>query len=802
MQTFELGIGDLVQFVLRSGSLDNRGSGSLRMQEGARIHRMIQEEDSENRENYQSEVYFKHTYEYKDYNFILTGRADAIYTENDKLIIEEIKTTTKLNNEEFEEEEMHRAQLCFYGLFYLIENNLDKIRLRLHYFHTLTNESTYFDKEYTLDELKSYVNSLLEAWLSIGLLRSEWIEERNETISKLDFIYDTFRKGQREMSLAVFNTIRENHNTFIEAPTGIGKTVASLFPAIKSLVNFTDYQIYYLTAKTTIQLEAKKALQKMRDNGLKVKSVTLTAKDKICFNTDNIKSCNPDDCIYAKDYYTKLRKVLIHLFKSNDEFDREYIEKICLENELCPYQFSLELCNWVDVVICDYNYAFDPVSKFENFNNKRITLIDEAHNLPDRSREMFSSELNEISFSRLYHVLSDKTRKEALKGTTTLKKKTKKLCDYLYELRKTLVPTEGEIEEIDPKIFQKITDLLFEFQTAASIYFLRLQKKNLNPDQEILEAYNECSKEVYNFSIISEIFSRYLDKYKLYLKHKRNGLQVRIVCLDPSKFLEEELTKNPTVFFSATLTPFDYYKKVLLNKDKLPTIAVPSPFERSHYKVLCDDSISTRYSDRKRTNHQIVEDIINFIDAKKGHYLIFFPSYQYLSEIYEAFEEINKGQRKSIVQEKDMKDKERESFINKFREETEDWLIGFCVMGGVFSEGIDLPYEELIGTVIIGPGLPGMDYERDLIKNYYEREIGEGYAFAYAYPGMNRVLQSAGRVIRTEEDKGLILFIDDRFHKPFYEKMLPEHLKPDYLNNSLELNDKVKEFWEKQDTET
>lgn len=423
METFELGVGDLVQFVMRSGSIDTRVSGKSRMQQGSALHRKIQENDSEVKTDYKSEVFFRHSYPYRDYNFILTGRADAIYKEKGRTVIEEIKTTTEFKTDKFQEKEVHRAQLSFYGLFYMLENDLDEIDLTLHYYHIPTDESSYFKEEVKLKELIPYINSILDKWLEIGILKSEWMNLRDESIQDLPFVYGDFRKGQREMSLAVYNTIKRDARVLIEAPTGIGKTAASLFPAIKALQIKPEFQIYYLTAKTTIQQEANKALRHMREQGLKLKSVTITARDKVCFlnqEKEGTRSCNPDDCPYAKNFFEKMGGILPVCIKTQECYDREYIEKTARLYEICPYQLSLELSNWSDVVICDYNYAFDPVSQLQNFNVKRICLIDEAHNLPDRSRTMYSAELLKEDFKTLELALQedkdDPTPKKGAKG--------------------------------------------------------------------------------------------------------------------------------------------------------------------------------------------------------------------------------------------------------------------------------------------------------------------------------------------------------------------------------------------------
>ncbi len=797
LKAFELGVTDLVSFVFREGSIDTRGGGKARMQLGTKIHQEIQEKDQKRKQDYKKEVYFKFIHIHKEYAFTLTGRADAVYKKNNRPVIEEIKTTYKFKSSNFSPQRTHLAQLYFYGFFYMMENNLKEIDLSLHYYHIVSKEHSYFNETKTLEELSEYVDSVLDLWLDMGYFQSDWIRERNESIDKLSFIYDNFRPGQREISLAVFNTIKRKNKALIEAPTGIGKTLGTIFPSIKLLPNNEYKQIYYLTAKTTIQKEANKALNQLRENGLKIKSTTITARDKICFlnqKDPNTRSCNPEDCKFAQDYFTKINNILSDSLKAYSHFDRELIEKIALENEVCPYQLTLDLCNWSDIVICDYNYIFDPVSALEGYNQSRVCLIDEAHNLPDRSRNMYSAQLDIYTFKKLRNVLNKKeVRKE--KENNRLKRQVNRVIRFLTKLKDDYQTCEDENVKIDKEILSGINLRLFQFQTAAFRYINQINDKKIEIDPEVLKCFNDCTSEVYRFNVITD-YALENDYYYNYLKLTEKGIIVRLACLDASKYLSNKLKESPTVLFSATLTPFDYYSTVLLGEEDIPTIALPSPFSRENYRVFCDDSISTRYNDRKNSYEKIAQIIKTFISARKGNYLIFFPSYNYLHTVYEIFVKLVKNEDLNVlIQNPEMDEAERETFLDNFK--TKQSTIGFCVMGGIFSEGVDLPLEALIGTLIVGPGVPGVDFERDLIKNYFQKENGNGYAYAYAYPGMNRVLQSAGRVIRTDQDRGIILLIDDRFKNPFYKKMIPNHLKPDYLNNSEELGDKLQEFWRK-----
>lgn len=786
MKTFDLNIGELVSFVLREGSIDTRISSGNRLLLGTQIHQKLQLNDQKLKENYQKEVSLKEIYSFKNYDFILSGRADAIYTEENRVIIEEIKSTNKFNNSSFKYQESHKAQLFFYGLLFCLKNRLNRIKLRLRYYHIPNDEETNYDFDLTLEEIKDYTHEILNRWLDLGLIKNEWEELRNNSLSELNFLYSNYRKGQREMCLAVYNTLNRQNKVLLEAPTGIGKTIGSIFPTLKVLPSFDNYQVFYLTAKNTVQEEVNKTLSSLRENGALIKSVTITSKEKACLSDNKVLSCNPDDCEFAVDYYDKLNDILNNILKTHSNFDRKRIKEIALEYKVCPYQLSIDLSNWVDFIIADYNYIFDPIVQIEGFNDNRIILLDEAHNLPDRSREMFSSTISSEIFEKLYNSLDE----DLNKYNNKLKKAVTKIIKYFSKLDRSF--KDNNIIDLNYEDLNPLIEEIINFQNASFVYYINLKEKKFIPSDEVLLSFNNVSKEIYRFIYLIELINQKSELFNFFIQKENGNVLIRIFCLDASYFLNNILKDTPSILFSATLTPFDYYSNTILGSEEIPNISFNSPFNPNNVKVLCDASISTKYLNRKYSYKKIAEDINLLFTEKNGNYLVFFPSYDYLEKVLYEFQDLNENAN-IIIQDKNMSEQDRKEFLEIFKKSNNN--IGFCVMGGIFSEGINLKNNSLIGAVIISPGLPGISYERNLIKNYFDETLGQGFSYAYQNPGMNKVLQSAGRVIRTEEDKGVILFIDDRFQNNFYKRLFPKHLKPIFINNTFDLKKNLKQFW-------
>ncbi|MDO4288971.1 MAG: ATP-dependent DNA helicase [Eubacterium sp.] len=752
----ELSVRSLVEFILRSGSIDSRFGGFDRAAEGARIHRKLQKEAGE---GYQPEVSLSETTDYRGFCFVVRGRADGIFTENGEVVIDEIKTTRRsLETIKEDSRPVHFAQAKCYGYFYGKQQGLDFIQVQLTYYQVDTGEILRFRKSFSVIELEKFYHELLAGYVRWAEMQRLWIIRRDESIADLDFPYASYRRGQREMAVAVYQTIKREGRLFCQAPTGIGKTLSALFPSIKALRETPLEKIFYLTAKTITRQAAQNALGLMAQKGLRCRRVTLTAKDKICFLEE--RRCNPEDCPYAKDYFDRVGDVLYETLAQEESFTREKIEEICEANTLCPFEFALDLTDWCDVIVADYNYLFDPTVSLKRFfdetQGQYAFLIDEAHNLVDRSRSMYSASLKKSDFLALKRQLEPSDK--AIYGPL------KKVNQYFIELRK---------REEAPRWYQEnalgeLNELLAYFCFGCEAW----QKKH--PEDGRLEAVLELYFEARSYLQIADFYD---ECYRTRVAAFGSEVIVEQVCLDPAKLLGAKLVcGRASVFFSATLTPLDYFISVLGGDKETPRLSLPSPFDPARLGILRADTISTKYADREKSYDTIAQMIAAFVSAKKGNYLIYFPSYAYMEAVWERFT-ADFSDIEADKQLPDMDEAARENFLEKFDADNEKTYLGFCVLGGIYGEGIDLKGDRLIGTAIVGVGLPQVGDERNMLREYYDDRYGSGFDYAYKYPGMNKVLQALGRVIRDSGDLGMTLLIDSRFAQEGYRRLLPGHLK-------------------------
>ena len=743
----------IIEYILRTGSIDDRFMGSTRAVEGTIAHQKLQSNNEKIYDNYEKEVRLSEEFKIEEVTLIVDGRADGIIIEDNNVYIEEIKSTMKpliLIDEDYNP--LHWAQAKFYAYIYAFQNSMSKINVRLSYFNLETEEVKSFNKKFSFEELKDYVFLIIEEYKKWVILKSNLIEDRNKSITTLKFPFEKYRLGQRELAKACFNTIRERSVLFAQAPTGIGKTISTIFPAVKALGENRGERIVYLTAKTITRTVAEDAVKRLKDKDLCCRNITLTAKEKICFKEKSV--CNPENCEYAVNYYDKVNNSIYNMLKEEDNFTRETIEEYARKECLCPFELSLDLSMWCDVIICDYNYAFDPRAKlkrfFEDDVDKNILLVDEGHNLVDRSRSMYSAEIYKEK------ILS---ASKAMKGKApNLYKCLNSINKYLIELRKEL--QEAEVNSIYKKEqYKDLTKLLRIFISECDEYLVK--SGNTEGYEEIRDLYFETR----SFIAISEIYSE--KEYVTLVELNKNDVKVKLFCVNPSKNLSKIIQEaHSTTIFSATLTPIKYYIDVLGGDDNSYRMKLPSPFKKENLKVY-SNPLNMRFSQRDNNIDKLCKLINRFKEAEVGNYMAFLPSYQYLDKLYSRYCEIY-GDENTICQKEVLREEERVEFLNNFKEDSN--VLAFCVIGGFFSEGIDLPGKRLIGCIIVGVGFPRISNEGDIIRNYYE---DNGFDYAYIYPGINKIMQAAGRVIRTEEDKGRILLIDDRYSTTKYKSILP-----------------------------
>lgn len=773
-----ISVRNLVEFLLQSGDLDNRYGGRREMeamQAGSRVHRKIQGRMGA---GYQAEAVLKETVMLGDINVQIEGRADGIWTDDGIVTIDEIKGTYKDVGQMTEAALVHLAQARCYGWIYGIQNGLEKLRIRMIYVNLDTEAQRYFTEEHTFEFLNEWFWGLMkeyEKWVSFEL---RWKERRGRSLRELSFPYE-YRKGQRDLIVSVYRTILRRKRLFIQAPTGVGKTLAALFPALKAMGEGHNDKIFYLTARTITRTVAKDALDLLRKQGMCVKSIVLTAKEKLCICKET--ACDPDHCPYAKGHFDRINEAVYDLWTAGpDSLTREVILAQSHKYQVCPFELNLDLSVWVDVIVCDYNYVFDPKVYLKRFFGESVKgswlfLVDEAHNLVERGRKMYSASLRKEDFLEMKRLLRGKSEglAQALERCNrhllTLKRECEGGCQRLEQVGGLSMNLLHLIAEIDRFLEHPISEELRK--TLMDFYF-----------------------QVRDFLNISE---RADENYEIYTELDQEGkFLIHLFCVRPAVNLRLCMDKGiSTIFFSATLLPVNYYKDLLTGDMEDYAVYARSPFDTGKRLLLIGTDVSSRYTRRGEAEYQRMADYVcRTVKSRKGNYLIFFPSYQMLNEVYTRC--MGQADFLCVRQESGMDEAEREQFLLMFEEEPAKSMGAFCVMGGIFSEGIDLVNDRLIGALIIGTGLPMVCREREIVKAYFERKGMDGFAYAYQYPGMNKVLQAAGRVIRTDEDRGVILLLDERFAGRDYQRLFPREWEEHSYCRLDSVSGYLDSFWE------
>lgn len=747
-KSIKMSVHQLVDFLLRKGDIDNRVYNKNTMNEGSRLHASYQRrQDSD----YIAEYYLIHTFKVDDFEVTLNGRADGIISRPFLTTIDEIKTSV-MDNEEFYQEqgEWHLGQAKIYALIYALDHDLERMGVRLTYINQLNNSSLVKDFKYTKEELENYVTDLIREYLEFYKLVFLQLEKRNETSELLDFPFKKFRKGQRELAKYTFAAIKNKQNLYVEAPTGIGKTMSTLFPAVKSFSSGEVDKIFYLTAKNSGVEAAFNATKLLVEKGLRVVAIQITAKEKICACPG--RGCNPDECPFAKNYYGKVRNAIIEAVTHELLLSKDVITEYAMRHQICPFEYELDLSLFSDIIICDFNYLFDPIvymrRYFDEDNYRMVGLIDEAHNLVERGRDMYSASIDYYEFKRMKNSLKDYNHKEL---KTAIRRINKLFKAYQEEKE------EGYnlLDDIDNKILNALSN----FQKFCSDF---MKKEHQKVTDELKDFYFSTIR----FSKIADFFD---ENFKFFIYKDQKEISLNIYNLDPSSLIGESLKKlEAAVLFSGTLSPLDYYVQMLGGNEDSPVLKIPSPFPKENFKLMIAPNISTTYKNRDNTILEVVDYIKTMVDQKVGNYFVFFPSYKYLNSVLAKFDD---SSYELHVQKSEMSESEKIRFLDNFQANPKTTHIAFAVLGGIFSEGIDLLHDRLIGAIIVGVGLPQISYERDLIRNYFNENEENGFEYAYVKPGMNRVMQAVGRVIRSEEDVGAVLLIDERYMHRQYQDL-------------------------------
>ncbi|HHQ1149809.1 TPA: ATP-dependent DNA helicase [Listeria innocua] len=776
MKNVQISVRRLVEFVLKSGSIDSRMTSSDRALEGTKIHQLLQKEAGE---EYEAEVPLKLVRVIDDISFTLEGRADGVINGE---MIDEIKTT-EVEMDEITEDfrPLHWAQLICYGFMLAEKSDLAEVTLQLTYYQVADKEVKQFTRVMSRKEMSTFVDDLLSKYAIWAKMSAAWEMKRNKSIQELTFPYDGYRRGQRELAIAVYRTAMDDEKLFCEAPTGIGKTMSTLFPSVKAMGEGKADKLFYFTAKTITRQVAEDALDEMRRKGLAARSVTITAKDKICFLDE--RKCDPEHCQFARGYYDRLNEALFDMLQTEETITRSVVEAFARKYTLCPFELSLDVALFCDVIVCDYNYLFDPVVYLKRFfadgPGRYTFLVDEVHNLVDRARSMFSATLSKSIIMQVKRELDKKTDKKLLNSVTAMNKIMIALNKQLAEENKTIYVKKEALSDWN--------EAVLKFSYVAKDWLPKNTETKAQAD--VLELYFESLR----YLKIAELYDK---RYVTQITRNRSDVLIKQLCLDPAFLLSEKLKLGASsVLFSATLRPIDYYTNLLGGNNDTSRLTFASPFKQNNMHLMVADYISTKYQRRENSLESVIDALYAMLSGKKGNYLFFFPSFQYLETAFELFSE-KYPEVRAQKQQSFMNEAEREEFLAAFETGREETFVGFCVLGGVFSEGVDLRGERLIGTAIVGVGLAQMNVESDLIKDYYNETIGRGFDYAYQIPGMNKVLQAVGRVIRGEKDQGVVLLIEERFATERYKALFPAHWNhARTVKNTLQIEREVNEFW-------
>ena len=774
-----ISVRNLVEFIFRSGDIDNRiGKGAQKeaMQEGSRMHRKIQGRMGM---EYRAEVPLKLEVPQEQYVLALEGWADGIITNADGVTVDEIKCmytdVTRFEEPIF----VHKAQAMCYAYIYALQNGLDQISVQLTYCDLDTEEICRFEEAFSFFWLERWFQDMMEAYRKWTDFQFTWRKIRQTSIQTLEFPFP-YREGQYKLVGDVYRTIHRKKILFIQAPTGTGKTISTLFPAIRAVGENLGDKIFYLTAKTITRTVAKDTCDLLKAKGYRGKVIVLTAKEKMCPCEEM--DCNPSNCLRAKGHYDRVNDAVYDLITTEEDFTRERMLAQAEKYQVCPFEMSLDASLYADIIICDYNYVFDPNVYLKRFFSEEekgdyIFLVDEAHNLVERGREMYSAVL---------------VKEEILTVKKLVRGKDRKLEAALEKCNRQMLEWKRECETYT--IYESIGAFAFSLMRLMSLLDIFLQSRGEMPERkEVTEFY-------LNLRHFMNMFERVDENYVLYSDFdETDRFCLHLYCVNPSVNLQECLERGKsTIFFSATLLPVNYYKNLLSSKKDNYAVYADSAFREEQRLLFIGRDVSSLYTRRTLGEfHRIALYIQQVLRAKKGNYLIFFPSYRFMEDVYEQFLAVNEQEADCMMQSGNMNEADREEFIQEFSNPRGKSLAAFCVLGGIFSEGIDLKEDLLIGVLIVGTGLPQICNQREILKEYYQEENGQGFDYAYQYPGMNKVLQAAGRVIRTASDRGIIGLLDDRFLRSDYRKLFPREWSQYEVHTLDSLPGALEAFWKK-----
>ncbi|MDR1209033.1 MAG: ATP-dependent DNA helicase [Clostridiales bacterium] len=767
-----------MEFIFRGGDLTSGFMGSDRAQLGVAAHTALQRvraaEAAAGGWEYKKEVTLRLTAEFEDAALEVFGRADGIIRRGGGVSVEEIKSTPRdpsslradpslskvcvehakfdevcLNHANFRQ---HFAQVKCYAHILCQTEGLASVGAAVTYVALEGGASETFEREYTREELSEFFNNLAREYLKWLVWEKRRFISRDAALEALRFPFPEFRREQRAMAAKIYRAIKDGTSVFIQAPTGTGKTMAAMFPAAKAIGEGLCDKIMFATARTTGRAAAAGAAALI---GCDMISLTLTAKEKICPLGSPV--CDPARCEFARGHFDRVNRALWELITENRVIGFEEVRAAALARTVCPHELSLDAARFADIVVGDYNHAFDPDARLQAFFGEEsgewrvALLVDEAHNLVDRSREMFSAPLERAVFAAARKAV--RTTERSLAGhcrriiawwDSEERARARGLPAELVKRCARFLDRAERVAAERPDLFELVAEAYFaarSFVTAAD----RFTESCVNQARFLGENYAAIYEEG----------------------------AVELFCLDASAYLAETVgTAAGTAFFSATLSPTSFFRELLGGSEDSPRMRLPSPFDPGNLLVLVADGERTTYRERAAGFGSAAELIGACVGAYPGNWFVFFPSYDYMNCVYERFA-ARFPAIGTAVQRPGMAERERGDFIGLFREGRDAPFAAFAVLGGVFAESVDLAGDLLVGCAVVGVGLPMISLRRGLIRDYFDKKTGRGFEYAYMYPGMNKVTQAAGRVIRSARDRGVVLLVDERFVRPNYLELFP-----------------------------
>ncbi len=795
-------------------------SGLAPMRHGTAMHNVVETDAvkmqsyEQNTASVQTEVPLEKTTAVGGITVTVQGFADIISCDGDIHTVEEIKTVgyMDVSLSPFSDP-AHFAQATLYACMLAESAGLSEVQVKLTYLKRSNGSKTVFTARFSKIALLRMFDALVERAAGFIQIAAARYSVFPDEVKKMPFPYRSIRDGQADFVKEAYRAMVHGKSLLVSAPTGIGKTISSVFPAVKAVGAGKIDRIFYFTAKNVTGIAALDAAREIVKHAPHFRAVMIQAKEQVCPYKKTApelnlrlkcRFCEKVDSIpealgkSSVSYRERQLAALTALLKSADGiYTAARVRKTADEYNICPYELSLDLSEYCTMLVCDYNYVIDDNIRFKRYfkdvkrcaEEKYVFLFDEAHNLPDRTRNTYSATVTsalvrEIADLSDTYFLEDAEFQAAANG----------LCDAMDELASVCVENEyvrqTDEGEVSGGFYEssRVPDGLVKSAAELAKLMGRYIRDGEDSAEVLSEYYTKISKLVFA--------ARFFDKgFRFFASRKGNHITAELLCLDPSGMIQA-MTKvaRSVVMFSATLSPMEYFVEVTGLKHAV-TLELESPYARDNLCLIAYDSISTRFADRKGTAEECAEVIAEAASARRGNYLVYFPSYDYMKRVCRLFAQAM-PECTIVMQRQGMSYRERERFIEVFHKRVNEWVVGFCVLGGMFSEGIDLAGESLIGAIIIGTGMPQLSAERNIMAAYYDEKTERGRDFAYICPGMNKVLQAAGRVIRSESDRGIVLLIDDRLGDPSMKRLFPKHWRHmKYTGDPLSMRSILKEFW-------